>query len=223
MATGAILAGGRSTRFGDTDKTIADLAGEPMIRRVANRLAGHGEAVGPGADHASNVESVVDELIINCRSDQRDSISTAMSGYPLSVSYALDDQTDLGPAAGIRNVCRAADGYVAVVACDMPFVDPRFLEYLLDHAGGHDAVVPQLEDGWYQTTQAVYRATEMAAAVDRAIEAGEHRIIAPLEYLDWTVIDRETIHSISGEQTFENLNTRAEFDTAAERIEQERS
>ena len=38
MTTGAIVAGGRSTRFGDRDKAVAELAGVPMIRRVADRL-----------------------------------------------------------------------------------------------------------------------------------------------------------------------------------------
>lgn len=222
MLTGAIIAGGRSTRFGEADKTVADLAGTPMIRRVADRLAGDGDPVGPGASRASGTDPVVNELVVNCRADQQEPISAAMADYPLPVTYVMDEQPDLGPAAGIRNVCRATDGFIAVVASDMPFVDPGFIETLADQADGYDAVVPQLEAGWYQTTQAVYRASAMAPAVDRALEAGEHKIIAPLEYLDWTVVNHEVIRSATDSRTFKNLNTLAEFEAAADQIVEDR-
>ena len=40
MRASLVLAGGRSTRFGDSDKAVAELAGTPMIRRVVDRVAG---------------------------------------------------------------------------------------------------------------------------------------------------------------------------------------
>ena len=67
----AVVAGGRSTRFGDRDKAVADLAGTPMIRRVADRLA-----------------DVTDRLVVNCRADQRAAIEDAIAGYPNPVRYA---------------------------------------------------------------------------------------------------------------------------------------
>jgi len=128
MPTGAIVAGGRSTRFGDADKSVAELRGVPMIRRVANRLAGVDDPVPPGADRAAGGNPVVDDLVVNCRPDQRDVIGAAMEGFPLPIRWALDDDVDQGPMAGIRTACRATPGeYVLVVACDMPFVDPGFV------------------------------------------------------------------------------------------------
>ena len=73
MYSAVIVAGGRSTRFGDDDKAVAPLSGTPMIRRVADRL-----------------EPVVDELVVNCRDDQRDAIEEALAGYPLATNFALD-------------------------------------------------------------------------------------------------------------------------------------
>ncbi|MFC7188050.1 molybdenum cofactor guanylyltransferase [Halorubrum yunnanense] len=212
MTTGAIVAGGRSTRFGDRDKAVAPLADTPMIRRVADRLAATDDPVPPGAARAAGGDPVVDEFTVSCRPDQRGSIAAALEGLPLPVTWALDDEPDLGPTAGIRNACRAAaSDYVAVVACDMPFVDPGFLASLREDAGGHEAAVPRLDDRWLQTTQAVYCADAMAAACDRALARGDRKVVAPLAELDRAVVDDETIRSRTTERTFTNVNTREEL------------
>jgi molybdopterin-guanine dinucleotide biosynthesis protein A len=220
MTTGAIVAGGRSTRFGDRDKSVAELAGVPMIRRVADRLAGAGDPVPPGAARAAGGDPAVDDLVISCRPDQREAIAAALDGLSLPVAWALDGEPDLGPVAGIRNACRVADAeYVAVVACDMPFVDPGFLASLREDAAGRDAAVPRLDDRWFQTTQTVYRAEAMAAACDRALANGERKILTPLEQLDRVVVGDETIRSRTTPRTFENVNTTEEFAAAAAAIE----
>ncbi|QKY19950.1 molybdenum cofactor guanylyltransferase [Halolamina sp. CBA1230] len=217
MHSAVIVAGGRSTRFGDDDKAVAPLSGTPMIRRVADRL-----------------EPVVDELVVNCRDDQRDAIEEALAGYPLATNFALDPEVDQGPMAGIRNGCRAASGeYTAVVACDMPFVDPDAISYLFDRASGEvsppegaddegappfDGAVPRLGDGWYQTTQAVYRPDAMADACDAALERGDRKILAPLEDLSYAVVSEDELTTVTDLTTFENINTKEEFDEAASRL-----
>ncbi|WP_418282016.1 molybdenum cofactor guanylyltransferase [Halorubrum sp. DTA98] len=213
MRTGAIVAGGRSTRFGDTDKSVAPLAGVPMVRRVANRLAGDDDPIPPGADRASGGDPVVDELVVNCRPDQRAAIATALDDARLPIRWSLDDETDQGPMAGIRNACRAARGeYAFVVACDMPFVDPAFVSHLFAEATGHDAAVPQLADRWYQTTQAVYNADAMGDACDRALARGDRKILDPLSELEYAVVGDDAIRERTTERTFANVNTREELD-----------
>ena len=217
MHSAVIVAGGRSTRFGDADKAVAPLAGTPMIRRVGDRLA-----------------PVVDELVVNCREDQRDAIQDALAGFELPTAYALDPEVDQGPMAGIRNGCRAAEGeYAAVVACDMPFVDSEAIDYLFDRASGEIAppegaddegeppfygAVPRLGDGWYQTTQAVYRPDAMADACDAALERGDRKILAPLDDLAYAVVSEAELARVTDLDSFENLNTQEEFDEAAERL-----
>ncbi|RLM50639.1 molybdenum cofactor guanylyltransferase [Halorubrum sp. Atlit-28R] len=217
MTTGAILAGGRSTRFGDADKAVAPIAGVPMIRRVADRLAGADDPVPPGADRASGGDPVVDEFVVNCRPDQREALAEALSGVTLPVRWALDEEPDLGPLAGIRNACRAAtDPYAAVVACDMPFVDPSFLAALRELAGEPDveAVLPRLDDRWFQTTQAVYATEPAAEACDRALDQGERKVLAMVDRVREAVVDDEAIRSLTTDRTFANVNTRADLDEA---------
>ncbi|WP_336339564.1 molybdenum cofactor guanylyltransferase [Haloarcula brevis] len=201
MRAGAIVAGGRSTRFGDSDKAVADLAGTPMIRRVADRLGG-----------------VVDELVVNCRTDQVEAIEAALSDHALDPRFAPDEDPDQGPMAGIRTALGAVESeYAAVVACDMPFVDPAFVDYLFERARSHEAAVPR-PDEWFQTTQAVYHADAMADACRRALDRGEHRIVEPLFDLEYVVVEREEVLEHTTEATFRNLNTREEFEAAAEQF-----
>ncbi|QLG27776.1 molybdenum cofactor guanylyltransferase [Halorarum halophilum] len=202
-----VIAGGRSTRFGDRDKAVAPLAGTPMIRRVADRLL-----------------DATDRLVVNCRPDQRDAIANALDSYPNPVQYAEDEDPDLGPMAGIRTGLRGVEGWggpdalAFVVACDMPFVEPSLVEYLFDRAADHDAAVPRLDDEWFQTTQAAYRAGPMADACDDALAAGEGKIIAPLFELDYVVVEDDEALEYADESTFENINTEEEFEAAERRL-----
>jgi molybdopterin-guanine dinucleotide biosynthesis protein A len=193
--TAVVLAGGRSTRFGEADKAVADLAGTPMIRRVIDRLA-----------------PAVDAVVINCRAAQRAAIADALDGAAVPVSFAEDDYPDEGPMAGMATGLRAVEGaYAFVVACDMPFVDADFVDYLFERAAGHDAAVPRPEQ-WFETTHAVYRAAAMA-------EACEARIVAPLFELDFVVVDAEDVRAHGHPETFENCNTPADFEDAARRVD----
>jgi len=199
---GVVLAGGYSTRFGERDKAVADLAGTPMIRRVVDRL-----------------EPIVDELVINCRAEQVSAVETALEGGP-TVSFAIDPIPDRGPMAGIMTGFREASGeYAAVVACDMPFFDPDLVDHLFGRAAGHDAAVPRLDEQWYQPTQAVYQVAPMVAACERALERDERTIIEPLFALDYVVVDEAELRERTTLLTFENVNTRDELAAAARRLE----
>lgn len=201
MRAGVIVAGGRSTRFGEQDKAVADLAGTPVVCRVADRLG-----------------QVVDELVVNCRPDQRGAIEEALRTVDPVPTVAEDPEPDRGPMAGLVTGLRAVDSeYAAAVACDMPFVDPGFLDYLFERAAGRDAAVPK-PDEWVQPMQAVYRVEPTVAACTAALERGESRVVAPLATLEHVVVGPERVTEHATPATFENLNTRAEFEAAAERL-----
>jgi molybdopterin-guanine dinucleotide biosynthesis protein A len=200
MPTGVVLAGGRSTRFGDRDKALVSLAGTPMVRRVADRLP-----------------PVVDELVVNCRPEQVGPLETALEG--LDPTFAPDDRPGAGPLAGIERGLRAASGeYAAVVACDMPFLDPHFLGYLFGRARDRDAAVPR-PDEWYQPLQAVYRVEPALAACRDAHAAGEARPVALRSRLDAVTVGPAELDAHAAPATFENLNTPAELAAARERFE----
>lgn len=202
MQSAVILAGGRSTRFGEGDKAVAELQGVPMIRRVADRLI-----------------DVTDELVINCRQEQTETIRDAMKGYPLPVRYAEDEIPDLGPVAGIRNGLSVIEGtYGFVVACDMPFVEPSLVSSLFDRVEPHDAAVPRLDSQWLQTTQAVYEAKAMVQACETALRNDNPSIMDALDALEYVVVEEAELPSAVSKTSFENINTSEEYEAAQGRL-----
>jgi molybdopterin-guanine dinucleotide biosynthesis protein A len=101
----------------------------------------------------------------------------------------------------------------------MPFVDPAFAATLVEDAAGREAAVPRLDDRWLQTTQAVYRTEETAAACDRALARGDRKVLAALDELDRVIVDDATIRARTTPDTFTNVNTREEFADAAAVVE----
>jgi Molybdopterin-guanine dinucleotide biosynthesis protein A len=203
MRGGVVLAGGRSTRFGNQDKAVVTLAGTPLIKRVVDRIAG-----------------VVDEVVINCRQSQRDSITAALAESDTKLQFAIDQTPDRGPMAGLARGLEITDAtYTIAVGCDMPFIDPDFVEYLFDRIteGYADAVVPRVDE-WYQPTHAVYTTTPMYAACRRALNDGARQLIAPFEYLDIRTISEATINAHTTQQTFRNVNTPKELSMAASEL-----
>jgi molybdopterin-guanine dinucleotide biosynthesis protein A len=206
MPAGVVVAGGRSTRFGNADKAVADLAGTPMVRRVADRVA-----------------PAVESLVVNCRDDQRDDIADALDGYPRPVAYAIDREADRGPVAGIERGLRAVDAeYAFVAACDLPFLDPDLVASLLDRARGLggdrecDAAVPRPEE-WFEVLHAAYRADAMANACRSALDEGEGKIIAPLFDLDYVVVEGEELAGFD-DRSFESVDTREALREAEEHL-----
>ena len=167
MTTGLIVAGGRSTRFGETDKAVAELAGRPLIAHVA-----------------CGIESGVDQLIVSCRRQQREAIVAALSGVAVPVSFAFDDR-EVGPLGGICDGLQASDSeWTLVVGCDFPFVDTEAIETLASaEANAVDAVVFQYPDGSIQPLCGRYRTQPARVGSQRLVSAGEYRVQALVETL----------------------------------------
>ena len=196
---GVVVAGGRSTRMGDREKAVVEVAGRPLVARVAEALSG-----------------VADELVVNCRPDQRDAIATALQGH--DPVFATDEDPDRGPVGGIATGLGATTAtYAAVVACDLPFLDPDLIEYLFERAAGQEAAVPK-PDEWFEPLHAVYRPEPMAAACENALAAGDVRIIEPLFTLEYTVVERRDLVAHGSLSSFESVDTPAEVREAADRL-----
>ena len=197
--SGVIVAGGRSVRMGGTDKTVADIGGVPLIRRVADRLS-----------------AATDRLVVNCRADQRDAIADALDG--LDPAFAVDEVPDRGPVAGIEAGLGAVETeYAMVVAADMPFLDPDIVAYLFERAAGHDAAVPRPGE-WFEPLHAVYKTAPSVAACTRALEVENPRIIEPLSTLDRVVVDRAELLEHGSLDSFESVDTPEDIEWAESRL-----
>src|SRR5256885_10231894 len=111
MLTAAILAGGRSTRFGGRDKSALVVDGRTIFDRQVSELS----------------QIAAEILLVGgpTRPEPRPGVTPIADLMP-----------GCGPLGGLHAALTAAQGEpVIVVACDMPYVSAPFLAYLAALAG----------------------------------------------------------------------------------------
>ncbi|OMF37217.1 hypothetical protein BK133_06320 [Paenibacillus sp. FSL H8-0548] len=114
---GLILAGGRSTRMG-TDKALLHIDGKPLLYRLVKQLS-----------------RLTQEVIISVGTKQQETIYRQCLGeLENSVRFAADLYPDCGPLSGLHaGLLGRVDGYLFVMACDMPNVSEEVLGQLTAH------------------------------------------------------------------------------------------
>lgn len=193
-----MLAGGYSTRFGAQEKALAELAGEPLLAHVVTGVA-----------------PAVDRVLVNCRRDQLGDFRDALASTPTSVEFVCDPEPDMGPVAGLRAALdTVAESTVAVVACDMPFVDAAFLDWLFEELNGGDAVVPYV-DGAPQPTHAVFATELTRGAADHAVRNAPRSLRDVLDCLDVVEIPESRVIDKADTKSFADVNTPAELEAVA--------
>lgn len=187
MRSAVILAGGYSNRFGDQEKAIVELEGESLVRRVTKR-----------------VTDAVDEVIVNCRRDQRGAIETALS--ELEYRVAVDPVPGRGPVAGVRTGCRLAGGtWTFVTACDMPFLQSEVVNKLFE-AANTDGVIPRV-DGHRQPLAGVYRTDRAVEVADTTLRTGSRSM---RDFVDRLSVD--TITDSVPARVVSDIDTRSDLE-----------
>jgi len=80
-----------------------------------------------------------------------------------------------GPLAGIQVGLRTAKHpWCLVVACDMPFLNPDLLDYILSLAPGHDVVLPRY-GGYTHQLHAAYGKTCLPY-IEEQLSGGDYKI-----------------------------------------------
>jgi molybdopterin-guanine dinucleotide biosynthesis protein A len=102
-----------------------------------------------------------------------------------------------------------------VLAVDLPFVDPRFLTYLVSQARENGAVVTVARaGGGLQPLCAVYR-REFAAVAERSLREGRNKIDALFSEVETRVVGEDELAQLGfSREIFRNLNTPEEWEEA---------
>lgn len=190
MRRGYVLAGGKSLRMGE-DKALLPFGSRPLGVWMAERVrqvCGNVAVVGDPAQYAR-------------------------WGFPV----VQDRFEDSGPLGGIHAALTDSDAELnLMVGCDMPYLAPEFLQWLLEMAGKTeaDAVVPVSAEYGYEPLCAVYKAGCLTP-MEQALRAGRRRISEVFAHLrmeaippgEWQAYDPQG-------RLFRNLNTREEYERA---------
>ena len=122
-----------------------------------------------------------------------------------------DARPEQCPLVGIYSGLRAANTDLAfVLACDLPFIKPELVQYLLSCAHEVDIVVPVVE-GYYEPLCAVYRRTAIPVA-ENILDAGGRKITKIYHHLRLHKVTEREIRKFDPDlASFVNLNTPKEL------------
>lgn len=185
-----VLAGGRSRRLGQ-DKAFIEIAGKPLIERVL-------QAIAPLSD---------DLVIVANQPEAYDYLRVRVIGDIYPGKAALG-----GIYSGLL-VAQHAQAFV--LGCDMPFLNPALLQYMIALAPGHPIVIP-CYDGHLEPLHAIYHKMCLEPMA-KLIAANQLQIAnvlrhAPIRYIGPEELDRFDPDRLS----FFNINTPQDLERAEE-------
>ena len=189
--TAFVLAGGKSTRMG-REKATVELGGRTLLERaleLASAVAAEALIVGPRAE------------------------------FELYGRVVEDVYPGRGPLGGIHAALWESPTELnLILAVDTPFLEARFLEYLVAQARESGAVVtlPRTADGFHPLA-AVYRRAFRETA-EQALQEGRNKIDTLFAEVETRILEAEELKRFAfAPAIFENLNTPQDVERARQR------
>ena len=192
--TGLILAGGRGSRMGGRDKGLVMIGGQTLVAHAVARL-----------------RPQVDQLLINAN---RNETHYAAFGYPVVRDLHADFP---GPLAGIATgLAHTADGLLAIVPCDSPFLPRDLVSRLHAALVAEDADVAVAQVGGELQPVFALIKTQLHESLMRFMVGSDSRIAA------WFRLQKLAVVEFDDEAAFANLNAEEDCAQAASRLNAER-
>ena len=187
-----MLCGGKSTRMG-VAKALLPFGPETMLQRVVRLL---GTAVSP--------------IVAVAARDQE------LPALPAAVIVARDEREARGPLEGLRAGLKALPesvGAAYVTSCDVPLLEPAFVEHLLALLGDHDIAVMEI-DGFTHPLSAVYRRAVLPQ-VESLLAQDRLRPVFLFDAMKTRRVSPDEMRAVDpGLRTLRNLNTREDYEAA---------
>ena len=178
--TGIILAGGRSTRYGQ-NKALVHIDGVPLIERVIR-------VMGSIFQHNILITNTPDEY--------------AHLGLPMHEDLIKG----LGPIGGVYTGLSVVTHEAAFfVACDMPLLNKELIQYMLENRGQSDVVVPRIS-GMVEALHALY-GRDCLPAVKRLIDSRRYQTLLVFNEVSVRYVEEVEIRRFDPElKSFININ-----------------
>ncbi len=191
---GLILCGGKSQRMGQS-KAMLPFHGVTMLERVIDRVGG-----------------VADPLVVVSAADQE------LPPLDPSIQQVTDRRPEQGPLEGLRagfeqlqDRCEAA----FVTSCDVPHLNPAFIQRLVELLGEDTVAVPQ-DDKFLHPLSAVYRVSVLPTIVT-LLESGERRPRRLFDQVPTRKVPLSVLREVDPQlRSLMNVNTPEEYEAALE-------
>jgi molybdopterin-guanine dinucleotide biosynthesis protein A len=189
---GIVLCGGRSSRMGQP-KAWLPFGDELMLPRVVRLL---GQVVSP--------------IVVVAAPDQE------VPPMPAEVAIVRDPEEGRGPLQGLGAGLAALDRHCDAAylsSCDVPFLQPAFVQRMIDLLGNHVICVPKVGE-FHHPLAAVYR-IEVRTKVERLLAENRLRPMFLFDSVPTRVVGAEDLAAADPTfQTLRNLNTPADYEAA---------
>jgi molybdopterin-guanine dinucleotide biosynthesis protein A len=150
QATAIIMAGGGSRRMG-IDKSMLLIKNQPIIKHICDQLRGT----------FSQILISTDELE-----------KYAFLGF----DCVPDRMPGQGPLMGIASALEASENEINfIIACDIPYIDIRFVRKMLTEAQTADMVIPTHDNGKNEPLFAIYNKSALKA-MNQVLSSGKRKI-----------------------------------------------
>ncbi len=190
-----ILAGGKSSRIGlNRDKGQMKFSGINLIDRVISNITSFRDVsekdiiiVGP-KEKFSHFNKVVEDI------------------YPLK-----------GPLGGMYSGLQSSLTFFnLVIGYDMPFIEIRLIQYMIQNTNSYDVVIPNHDQGLLEPLCAIY-SKNCLPIMKKNIQIGKLAVRSIFPYLKVRMITETEIKEYDPEMiSFFNINYRDDFSRAEE-------
>ncbi len=182
---GVILAGGKSTRMGK-EKAFLEVGGKQLIRRVADVMM-----------------AVCSDVSVVGGTEEKFS----HHGLP----WFPDKVPGLGPLGGIETALLRKKSDIVVAACDLPYLTPDLLRFLLQHHDPHAHPITVVRRGsTVQPLLGVY-GIRCLEHLSLFLRTGKRRVMDFLNECPTTFLSLDSASSPLPGNVLLNLNTPAEY------------
>ncbi len=181
----AILAGGRSSRFGQ-DKATIRINGKTLIGHVYDTVSRVFESVVVVSSRHRKLEDVPVPII-------KDALPCA--GAMTGIITAL--------------LCSGSE-HTFVVACDMPLVSTEIFTHMILELSGEDILIPKTKFG-YEPLHAIY-SRACLSAMFKLLQAGRFKITDVFPFVSVKELTDEGRFYRNGKLAFANVNTMADLE-----------
>lgn len=221
-----ILAGGKNSRMQGEDKAFLEIDGKPFIARIIGALKG---LVVEIIVVTNNPERYTTTEVLNTLSLRgvRRRRTTKQSYIRIASRFAArndfvkrlnalvlvkDESFDKGPLMGIYSGLKASSTkYNFVVACDMPFIKPALIKFMLDKKKGYDILLIR-DSEKFHTLFGVY-SKECIPVMEEMIKSGELRVRSIFPKLNAHFIFKDDIGKFDPDLlSLVNVNTAQELE-----------
>lgn len=178
--TGIVLAGGKSSRFGQ-DKGLFVYHGKALVEHSLVTL-----------------RPLCDELFISTNNPE------AYEAF--GIPCIPDTYKDAGPLGGIHSaLSHAKNDKTAIISCDTPHIPTHLYIRMMQAMGSHDVVLP-VHGGFAEAMCSIY-SKACLPVIKKALLTGKRKILDAIKPLNTLFLDIEQ-EAFYDKRIFHNINTR---------------